>query len=112
GNFSLDSLEVSGSEIQPVVLQRIVQKDSMSQSGDKLAGTLNYEVGEVTYAGKPLGSTRMDWSVADLDAVAVKSLMDLYNAYAVRLQTGLADTEPTEEERAQLMAAMDTLLAG
>lgn len=112
GNFSLDSLEVSGSEIQPVVLHRIVQKDSMTQSGDKLAGTLNYEVGEVTYAGKTLGSTRMDWSVADLDAVAVKSLMDLYNAYAVRLQTGLAATEPTDEERAQLMAAIDTLLAG
>lgn len=111
GHFSLDSMEVTSGEIEPVALRRIVQKDSMTQSGDKLAGTLSYEIGEVSYAGKSLGSTRMDWSIGDFDATAVKSLMDLYNAYAMRLQASQA-IEPTDEERAQLMSAVEGLLAG
>ena len=114
GSFRLDSLEVSGDELKPVRLSNMVQTDSMQQDGDKLSGQLSYEIGEVSYDGQVLGSSRMDWSLSDFDGAAMKSLTDLYNAYALRMQASGASEvlEPSVEEQAQLLVAVQALLAG
>src|SRR5690606_11878520 len=76
------------------------------------AATLNLEVGELAYAGQPLGALRMDWSANDLNAEAVVALADLIGGYAETLESDPAVAGFSPEQEEQLRSALEVLLAG
>lgn len=108
---ALEKLSFVFDDGMPVVLTDLRQHDRLGEEGTHLAGKVDYNVGMVTYGGKELGSSSMTWSIERFDTAAVKSLYELYNSYVLRLQVDGNLVDPTPEEQARMMSALQGLLA-
>ncbi|HTO18475.1 MAG TPA: YdgA family protein [Pseudomonas sp.] len=111
-SVALDRLELHWPGLEALVLSKLAQRDQLSQTDNQLAATLNLEVGELAYAGQPLGALRMDWSANDLNAEAVVALADLIGGYAETLESDPAVAGFSPEQEEQLRSALEVLLAG
>lgn len=107
GHLTLDSLALEMTGQPALVLQEIVQSDSITLAADGVRGGLGYQVGSVSYDGRLLGSMRMDWSLSRLDPAATKVLVGMYNT----LSMGVEPEDPQALQQ-QLTAALQQLLAG
>lgn len=107
GQVTLDSIAMEGPQGLALVLQDIVQMDSTSLGAEGVKGVLNYQVGAVSYAGKPLGSMRMDWSLSRLDPVATATLGGMYNTFSMGIEP-----EDSSAFKERFVAALEQLLQG
>ncbi|MFG0382414.1 YdgA family protein [Pseudomonas sp. zbq_18] len=114
----LQRIEVLADEGATVVLRDLVQRDETSETDGKLAARYSYDVGMISYRGHDLGAAQMQWSLKSLDGAALQSLVGLYGEL---MQSGGQQPETSgdsavpslsEAQQAQLMAAVDKLLAG
>ncbi|CEA03833.1 GTP-binding protein [Pseudomonas saudimassiliensis] len=107
GQMTLDSIAMEGPQGPTLVLQDIVQTDSTTLGADGVKGVLNVQMGAISYAGKPLGSLRMDWSLSRLDPAATATLGGVYNTFSMGIEPD--DTSALQE---QVVAALEQLLQG
>lgn len=107
GRLTLDSMAIEVADGPIMVLQDIEQTDITTLGADGVKGALNYQIGSVTYGGKPLGSIRMDWSLSRLDPAATAVLAGMYNT----LSMGIEPSEP-EAVKEQFTGAVQQLLEG
>lgn len=93
---------------KPAVLARDVsQFGSLQEAGGLLAGRVGYDIGMVSYDGKDVAGMHMLWSMKNLDATAVQSLIELYRDKLKPVQNAQAQDEdapdfaftPAEEDR-------------
>lgn len=104
-------MEMNWPGMAPLALNDIGMRDHISQTADLLSAEFVSHVGEVTYAGNPLGSLHMDWSARDLNAAAVKELTDLAARYVDTLEMDPEQTDLSPAQEEQLMASLHALLA-
>lgn len=114
----LQRVEVLAGEGAPLVLTDLVQRDETSEADGKLAARYGYDVGMISYQGHDLGAAQMQWSLNDLDGVALQSLVSLYGELMqsdwqyLETNSDSAMPELSEAQQAQLMVDLDKLLAG
>ncbi|MHA6493325.1 YdgA family protein [Pseudomonas borbori] len=110
----LQAIDLQLGEGAPVVLKDFVQRDETSESNQQLSARYSYDVGMISYQGQDIGSSQMLWTVKNLDAAALQSLIELYGTL---LQSGNVDSESgmpelTEEQTALFKTNLEKLLAG
>ncbi|WP_263142869.1 YdgA family protein [Pseudomonas sp. RIT-PI-AD] len=96
----------------PITFRDFVENDSLQQEGDKVAARMGYDIGMLGYDGKDVGALQMIWSLKNLDGAALKSLGELYTAYAAQTQVkGQENAELSAEQKVRLQADLKRLLA-
>lgn len=109
--LALASSEIRLADQPPLLIRDLVQSDSLHEQGERIAASLAYDVGGLSYDGHELGSARLQLSLGNLDMTALRQLSELYTRYAMRLQ-GEDDFELSAEEETRLRDALLQLLAG
>ncbi|MFK3773480.1 YdgA family protein [Pseudomonas sp. NPDC089406] len=124
GNIDLALANVqvtSGPKQEVLLLEDLQQNNLYSADGDakdKLSGRLEYKVGDITYAGRKVGSGEMVFTMKSIDIPAMQSLMQWYQSRLPEVQqaaaegAGLPALEMTPEEKAKVQADLQQLLAG
>lgn len=69
---------VFGEPQSVLTMKNFEQKDNLQANGDAMSGSLAYNIGEIGYNGKPVGSAKMLWTLSNLNIPAIKSLADFY----------------------------------
>ncbi|WP_165664217.1 YdgA family protein [Metapseudomonas otitidis] len=87
-----------------VTLDDLSQRQDTRANGSKIEGSQTFAAG-FRYKDKPVGSTEMVWSVKNIDAVALKSLLELYAS--VVEQTGAEPNLDALDEAQQKQAQAD-----
>jgi len=110
----LQQIELQIGESAPILFRDFVQRDETSEVNQQLSARYSYDVGMISYQGHDIGSSQMLWTVKNLDAAALQSMIGLYGAL---LQSGKVDSESdmpqlTEEQTAQFKTDLEKLLAG
>lgn len=102
----------------------LVQLDNATSTGlmqeveGQLAAQLAYDIGMVSYAGKPIAATQMAWKFSHIDIVASQRLLELYRTViAPQLQGETPDGLPPKVvlapgEQQQFDAGLRQLLEG
>jgi len=98
----------------PILLKDFVQRDETSEANQQLSARYSYDVGMISYQGTDIGSSQMLWTVKNLDAAALQSMIELYGSL---LQSGKVDSESgmpqlTDEQTALFKTDLEKLLAG
>ena len=97
----------------PLLMQQLVLTDRVDEQGGRLSGSFDYDVGSLSYDGKPLGSAGFGMTLGNLDVAAVQQLEGWYREFMARLEapqtTELALTADDEE---RLRQGLEALLAG
>ncbi|MGL4318033.1 MAG: YdgA family protein [Pseudomonas sp.] len=110
----LQSAELRVGENAPVLLKDFVQRDETTEDSGKLSARYSYDIGMINYQGTDIGGSQMVWGVKNLDAVALKSMVELYGdlikAGKVDSETGMPQL--SDEQGARFKADVATLLAG
>lgn len=83
GRVELDQLAVQLDGQPALVMSDVLQTDHTRLDADGITAELNYQVGSLSYDGKPLGSMNMSWSLSRLDPEATALLTGLYNSLAL-----------------------------
>jgi uncharacterized protein YdgA (DUF945 family) len=124
GNVDLalaDAQITSGPKQDVLVLRDLQQNNLYSADGeakDKLSGRLEYKVGDITYAGRKVGSGEMVFTMRSIDIPAMQSLMQWYQGKLPEMQqaaaegNGLPALDMTPEEKLKVQADLQKLLAG
>ncbi|ENA33457.1 MULTISPECIES: YdgA family protein [Pseudomonas] len=113
-DLGLQSMQIQGDTLPPVVMRDITAQDNLQEHGLRLADTIHYTLGGMTVDGKEVGSGRMSLSFRDIDAAALQGMATTYSQYAERVQI---DPETQQmpamlpEERARMQSFGSTLLA-
>ncbi|HSC84832.1 MAG TPA: YdgA family protein [Pseudomonas sp.] len=110
----LQSIELLAGANAPILLKDIAQRDDTSEEGGKLSARYSYDIGMISYQGQDIGGSQMVWGLKNLDAVALKSMVELYGDL---LKAGKVDSasgmpQLSEEQGARFKADLATLLAG
>ena len=110
----LQQIELQVGENAPILFKDFVQRDETSEANQQLSARYSYDIGMVSYQGTDIGSSQMLWTVKNLDAAALKSMIELYGTL---LQSGKVDTESgmpelTDAQTAQFKTDLEKLLAG
>ncbi|WP_405120946.1 YdgA family protein [Pseudomonas leptonychotis] len=110
----LQQIELQIGESAPILLKDFVQRDETSEANQQLSARYSYDIGMISYQGNDIGSSEMLWTVKNLDAVALQSMIELYGTL---LQSGKVDSESgmpelTDEQTAQFKTDLEKLLAG
>lgn len=106
-NLKLATLQLNMGDKPPVLARDLSQFGSLQESGGLLAGRFGYDLGMVSYDGKDVAGMHMLWSMKNLDAGVVQSLIELYRDKLKPIQNAQAQDEeapdmaftPAEEER-------------
>ncbi|MDD0843664.1 YdgA family protein [Pseudomonas sp. Gutcm_11s] len=115
----LQTVQIQVGEGAPVQLSGFVQRDETSETDGKLFARYSYDIGMISYQGHDIGGSQMVWSMKNLDASALQSLIGIYSQIikdSGQLQQASLEAEDdlpqlSEEQQAQLMADLDKLLA-
>ena len=107
GRVALDQLAVLLEDQPALVMSDVLQTDHTRLAADGIKAELNYQVGSVSYDGKPLGSMNMGWSLSRLDPQATALLAGLYNSLALG-----NEPEDPQATSAQFQGALLQLLQG
>ncbi|MFJ3447671.1 YdgA family protein [Pseudomonas sichuanensis] len=124
GNFDLalaDAQLTSGADRQVLVLKGLEQNNLYSAEGeakDKLAARLEYKVGDISYAGRKIGSGEMVFTMKSIDIPALQSLLEWYQSKAPQVQQvvtegeALSSLDMTPAEQAKVQGDLQKMLAG
>jgi uncharacterized protein YdgA (DUF945 family) len=115
----LQTVQIQVGESAPVLLKDFVQRDETSEADGKLAARYSYDIGMVSYQGHDIGGSQLVWSMKNLDASALQSLIGIYSEIIKstgQLQQASLEgsndlPELSEAQQAQLMVDLDKLLA-
>ncbi len=110
--LALARTEVLAEDQPALLMQDFVQTDRIEERGQSLGGSVDYTVGALSYAGKPLGSVRLGMSVANLDVAALQQLEGWYKEFLARLETAEASAALADTDEARLRQSLEALLAG
>lgn len=90
------------------------QRVDLVQQGDKVGGSIVYEVGQVQLDGRDIASGQFKLNVANLDATALQALTEQYRQAMVRAQAAGNPDEPelNEEQQQAFLDTIGKLLAG
>jgi uncharacterized protein YdgA (DUF945 family) len=110
----LQQIELQIGESAPILFKDFVQRDETSEANQQLSARYSYDVGMISYQGHDIGSSQMLWTVQNLDAAALQSMIELYGTL---LQTGKVDSETgmpelTDEQATLFQTDLEKLLAG
>ncbi|MCR4510000.1 YdgA family protein [Pseudomonas sp. 32.2.56] len=110
----LQQIELQIGENAPILFKDFVQRDETSEANQQLSARYSYDIGMISYQGTDIGSSQMHWSVKNLDAAALQSMVELYGTL---LKDGKVDSESgmpqlTEAQTEQFKADLEKLLAG
>ncbi|MFZ0788203.1 MAG: YdgA family protein [Chromatiaceae bacterium] len=84
---TLANTKVTFGPQQSVLTVRDVQQKQSSQAKDSnMAGRLDYQIGEIGFQGKPVGSAALSMSMKNIDIPAMHSLAELFQAKIKPLQ--------------------------
>lgn len=112
-----DSKVTFGNKQSVLTIKHFEQKDLLEAKGDTLSASLGYNVGEITYDGKPVGSAQMMWTLKNLDIPAMQSLGEFYQArlqpeqQAAAARGEMPQLNLSEAEQALVKADISKLLA-
>lgn len=112
----LQTVEIRLAEGEPVLLKDVRQLDETSETDSKLSARSTYNIGMVSYMGHDIGGMEMVSSAKNLDTGALQSLLTMYSDYIKstgqlqQASEGMPDIP--EEQQAQFLAGIETLLAG
>jgi uncharacterized protein YdgA (DUF945 family) len=113
-DVGLESIQIDGDTVPPVVMRDITAQDNLQEHGMRLADTILYGMGGMTIDGKEVGSARASFSFKDVDAEALQGMTTVYAQYAERVQI---DPETKQmppmlpDEQARMQAFGSALLA-
>lgn len=107
-------IELQVGENAPILFKDFSQRDETSESNQQLSARYSYDIGMISYQGNDIGSSQMLWSVKNLDAVALQSMIELYGEL---IQAGKVDSatgmpELTDEQALRFKTDVEQLLAG
>lgn len=110
----LQQIELQIGDSAPILFKDFVQRDETSEANQQLSARYSYDVGMIRYQGNDIGSSQMLWTVKNLDAAALQSMVELYGTL---LQSGKVDSESampqlSDEQAAQFKTDLEKLLAG
>lgn len=110
----LQQIELQIGENAPILFKDFVQRDETSEANQQLSARYSYDIGMISYQGTDIGSSQMHWSVKNLDAAALQSMVELYGTL---LKDGKVDSESgmpqlTDAQTEQFKADLEKLLAG
>lgn len=110
----LQSAELQVGDNAPILLKDFVQRDETSETDGKLSARYSYDIGMISYQGTDIGGSQMVWGVKNLDAVALKSMVELYGELIQAGQVDEASGMPqlSDEQGTRFKADVATLLAG
>jgi uncharacterized protein YdgA (DUF945 family) len=117
-NMGIGQVSAAMGEQQNVLLLKGVEQNSESQAdGAKLSGNVVYKVADINFAGQPVGSGAMVWSMKDIDVPAMQALAAWYQSRMPEFQAAAAQGQAlpslpmTEAEKAQVSANVQQMLA-
>lgn len=117
-NMGLDELSVAMGGEQKVLLMKRLEQNSMSKAdGASFSGNIVYKVGDITFDGKPVGSSEVLFSMKNLDIPAMLALADWYQSRLPEFQAAAAKGQAlpslpmTEAEKALVNTNVQQLLA-
>lgn len=110
----LQQIELQVGENAPILFKDFVQRDETSEANQQLSARYSYDIGMISYQGTDIGSSQMHWTVKNLDAAALQSMVELYGTL---LKDGKVDSESgmpqlTDAQTEQFKADLEKLLAG
>lgn len=110
----LQQIELQIGENAPILFKDFVQRDETSEANQQLSARYSYDIGMISYQGTDIGSSQMHWTVKNLDAAALQSMVELYGTL---LKDGKVDSESgmpqlTDAQTEQFKADLEKLLAG
>lgn len=116
----LQTVQIQVGEGAPVLLKDFVQRDDTSETDGKLAARYSYDIGMISYQGHDIGGSQLVWTLKNLDAGALQSLIGVYSDIIKstgQLQQASLEGESelpelSEAQQAQLMVDVEKLLAG
>ncbi|MGB9091721.1 MAG: YdgA family protein [Pseudomonas farsensis] len=124
GNIDLALAEarITSGLTQDVLLMTDLQQNNLysaeGDAEDKLSGRLEYKVGDITYAGRKVGSGEMVFTMRSIDIPAMQALVQWYQTKLPEMQqaaaegNGLPQLNLSAEEKAKVQADVQKLLAG
>lgn len=121
GNFDLALAEAQatfGPQQEVLVLKDLQQNNLYNAEGeakDKLSGRLEYKVGDISYAGRKVGSGEAVLTMKSIDIPAMQALMEWYQTQLPQMQQAAAAGEApaldmTPEEQAKVQGDLQRLL--
>lgn len=97
----------------PLLMQKLVLTERIEEQGGRLSGSFDYDVGSLSYDGKPLGSLGLGMTVGNLDVAAMRQLEGWYGEFMARLETPeTAEAAFTAGDEERLRQGLEALLAG
>lgn len=110
----LQQIELQIGENASILFKEFVQRDETSEANQQLSARYSYDIGMISYQGTDIGSSQMLWTVKNLDATALQSMLELYGTL---LKDGKVDSESgmpqlTDAQTEQFKADLEKLLAG
>ncbi|TBU89005.1 YdgA family protein [Phytopseudomonas dryadis] len=116
-NFKLATAQITLGDQPAVLIKDLSQFGSLQEASGLLAGRLGYDIGMVSYDGKDLAGMHMLWSLKDLDAAVVQSLLELYREKLTSIQQAqslgqdIADLDFSPADEARLKTDLERLLS-
>lgn len=111
--LALAKVEVLAGDRPPLLIQDFVQTDRIEEKGQSMSGTVAYDIGMLSYDGKPLGAASLGVTLGNLDVAALQQLESWYKEFLAR-QASPEDAAAalSEADETRLRAGMEALLAG
>ncbi|UCJ14770.1 YdgA family protein [Pseudomonas sp. MM211] len=124
GDFYLgdSSLKLATAQIKvgdkpAVLIKDMAQFGSLQETSGMLNGRMGYDIGMVSYDGKDLAGMHMLWSLKNIDAAVVQSLLEFYREKLTPIQQAQAldqeapDFAFSDAEEARLKSDLEKLLS-
>ena len=106
-----------GEEQKVLLLKQLEQRSESRADGDQFGGKIVYKVGDISFDGKPVGSSAMVWNIKNIDMPAMQALLTWYQSRLPEFQAAAAQGQVlpslpmTESEKNQVNANVQQLLA-